>query len=203
VSIDRAWHHARVTKAAKPAAKKKPVVAQRKPAAAKRKPAAPKRKPAAPKKKPAVARKKSAATAAMKKPAAPKNAAPAVARKPAPRADLGAPVDGFFARQPPHLRPILDELRRLVNEAAPDSSSSLKWGMPFYMIGENTLCALAGFKAHVNLILPGPPGTYADPDGRLEGDGKTGKHLKLRALEELPRETVAGWLRTAAGRART
>jgi len=130
-------------------------------------------------------------------------AAPAAApRSPGPRADLGAPVDGFFARQPPHLRPILDELRALVDEAAPEASSSIKWGMPFYMIGDNTLCALAGFKAHVNLILPGPSGTFADPDGLLEGDGKTGKHLKIRSLDELPRAAVRGWLRTAAARAR-
>ncbi len=64
------------------------------------------------------------------------------------------------------------------------------------------MCAMAGFKAHVNLILPGPPGTYADPDGRLEGEGKTGQHLKLRALDELPRATVHRWLRTAAAKAR-
>jgi len=50
----------------------------------------------------------------------------AVTKKPAPRADLGAPVDGFFARQPPHLRPVLDELRALVAEAAPDAESSIK-----------------------------------------------------------------------------
>ena len=127
---------------------------------------------------------------------------PAAAKKPGPRADLGAPVDGFFARQPAHLRAILDELRKLVEEAAPEATSSLKWGMPFYELDGETLCALAGFKAHVNLILPGPPGTLADPDGLLEGDGKTGRHLKLRALDELPRPAVRGWLRTAAARAR-
>ena len=124
-------------------------------------------------------------------------------RKPGPRADLGAPVDGFFARQAPALRPILDELRKLVGETAPEAESSLKWGMPFYSIRGNVLCALAAFKAHVNLILPGPPGTYADPDERLEGGGKTGKHLKLRSLDELPRASVRGWLRTAAARARS
>lgn len=127
----------------------------------------------------------------------------AAARKVPPRADLGAPVDGFFKKHAPHLRAILDELRKLVDEAAPDASSSLKWGMPFYTVGGNMMCALAGFKAHVNLILAGPPGTFADPDGILEGDGKTGKHLKVRALDELPRSAVRGWLRTAAERART
>jgi hypothetical protein len=74
--------------------------------------------------------------------------------------------------------------------------------MPFYSIGDEMMCALAGFKAHVNLILPGPPGTYPDPDERLDGDGKTGKHLKVRGLDDLPRAAVRDWLRVAADRAR-
>jgi uncharacterized protein YdeI (YjbR/CyaY-like superfamily) len=114
------------------------------------------------------------------------------------RADLGAPIDGFFAKQPPHLRPILETLRQMIEEAAPTATSAIKWGMPFYTVGDRMMCALAGFKAHVNLILAGPPGTFADPDGLLEGDGKTGRHLKLRSLDELPRKQVQGWLRTAA-----
>ena len=47
--------------------------------------------------------------------------------------------------------------------------------------------ALSSHKTHVNLVLAGPSASFADPDGRLEGTGKTGRHLKLRALEELPR----------------
>jgi hypothetical protein len=121
---------------------------------------------------------------------------------PARRADFGAPIDGFFAKQPPHLRPILEALRRLVEEAAPDATASIKWGMPFYSVGREALCALAGFKSHVNLILAGPPGTFADPDGLLEGEGKTGRHLKVRSLDELPRESIRGWLRTASRLAR-
>ena len=166
------WHHAAVKKAA--ASKKSPAAAQ----PAKAKPA--KAKPA------------------TKKPDARKPSA----RKVAPRADLGAPIDGFFAKQPAHLRPVLDELRKLVNEAAPDATSAMKWGLAFFSMGKHPMCALAGFKAHVNLILAGPPGTFSDPDGLLEGEGKTGRHLKLRALEELPRAAVRGWLHTAAERAR-
>lgn len=123
--------------------------------------------------------------------------------KPGPRADFGKPVDGFFAKQPAHLRAILDELRKLVHEVAPDATAALKWGMPVYTVGgKNMMCALAGFKAHVNLILSGPPGTFADPDGILEGDGKTGRHLKLRSLDELPRARVRVWLKAAADLAR-
>jgi len=65
-----------------------------------------------------------------------------------------------------------------------------------------SIAPLGAHKAHVNLILAGPPGAFADPEGRLEGGGKTGKHLKLRALAELPRASARGRLRTAAAAAR-
>lgn len=157
----------------------------------------PKPRKAAPKAK----RTKQPGKPAAKK-AAPRKAAPKPPpRKLGPRSDLGAPVDGFYARQPASLAPILEELRALVHEAAPEATSSLKWGMPFYELGGQTLCAVAGFKTHVNLILPGPPGTYADPQGRLEGEGKTGRHLKLRAGEDVPSEAIRGWLLVAVDRA--
>jgi hypothetical protein len=118
------------------------------------------------------------------------------------RSDLGAPIDGFFTRQPPALRAILEALREEVERAAPEAVAAIKWGMPFFTLRGEMMCALAAHKSHVNLILAGPPGTYADLDGRLEGDGKTGKHLKLRALADLPRAAVRAWLKTAAATAR-
>jgi hypothetical protein len=125
------------------------------------------------------------------------------ARRTAPkRADFGAPAEAYFARHPPEVRAVLEALRGLVEEAAPEATASLKWGIPWYVVGGEMMCALAGFKAHVNLILPGPPGTYADPGGLLEGEAKTGRHLRLRAGDEVPRDEVRGWLRTAAERAR-
>ncbi len=142
-----------------------------------------------------------------KKPARPgrerSRAAGATSRRSAPhRADFGAPVDGFFARQPPSLRAILDALRDLVLAAAPEATGSIKWGMPFFAIGGEMMCALGAHRAHVNLILPGPPGTYADPAGRLEGESRNGKHLRLASIAELPRADVRRWVRAAAARAR-
>lgn len=157
-----------------------------------------------------MAAKKSAAKESAKKapPAkgalakkAKKAAAPAM-KKFGQRADLGAPVAGFFARQPPHLLPIVEALRAMIEEAAPEATSAIKWGMPFYTVGPGMMCAIGAHKSHVNLILPGPPGTYADPRSILVGDGKTGRHLKLMTLDALPRTAVRGWLRIAAERAR-
>ena len=161
------------TKPTKPAARKQPARATAKPTSTKAASAKPARK-----------------QAARKQAGAPRGV------------DFGAPIAGFFAKQPKPLRPILEALRDLVQEAAPDAASALKWGMPFFMIGDAMMCALGGHKSHVNLILSGPPGTYADPDGRLSGDGKTGRHLKLTAADQIPRDAVRGWLKTAAKRAR-
>jgi hypothetical protein len=162
-----------------PPAKKKPA---KKLAAAKK----PSKKPVAAKKKPAAAKKKAAAPA----------------KEYGARADLGKPVDGFFAKQPAALRAILEALRALVDEVVPDAQSSIKWGMPVYTVGGAMACALRAHAAHVNLVLSGPPDAFADPDGRLEGDGKTGRHLKLAAAAEIPHDAVRGWLRTAAEHAR-
>ena len=139
---------------------------------------------------------------ATKKKATKKTATKKTAMKPAPRADFGAPIDGFFAKQPAALRSILEALRTMVDEAAPDAQSSIKWGMPFYSIAGAMMCALGAHKSHVNLILSGPAGAFKDPDGLLSGEGKTGRHLKLTSLAELPRAKVRVWLRTAAELAR-
>ena len=87
-------------------------------------------------------------------------------------------------------------------EAAPDATGALKWGMPVYTIGSAMMCCLAGHKAHVNLILAGPPNAFVDPERRLTGAGKTGRHLTLRHIDELPRAAVRAWLRTATELAR-
>jgi hypothetical protein len=126
----------------------------------------------------------------------------ATAMKHGPRADFGAPIAGFFQKQPAPLRPVLESLRKLIERAAPDAESSITWGMPFYTIGGAMFCALGGHKSHVNLILSGPPGTFDDPEKRLTGAGKTGRHLKLRSVDEIPTKAVQEWLRTAANLAR-
>jgi hypothetical protein len=157
-----------------------------------------------PKKKPT--RRKAGPKVRQKKAAARKKPRPA-ARKPAParaapRSDFGQPIDALIARQPPDLRQILVALRRLIEQAAPGVKSSLKWGSPFFMLDGKMMCALSAHKAHVNLILVGPADQFADPHGRLAGQSRFGRHLKLTRLADLPRAEVLKWVRTAARYAR-
>ena len=120
------------------------------------------------------------------------------ARRPTARADFGAPIAGFIRKQPAHLRVVLEALRALVEATVPGAESSLKWGMPCFTLAGSMMCMLGGHKSHVNLVLVGPPTGFDDPEGRLEGNGKGGRHLKLTSLDELPRAAVRNWLRAAA-----
>ncbi len=148
------------------------------------------------------AAKEAAAKKAPTKPAKGVASASSASKPMAKRADFGAPIDAFFAKQPEKFLPLLNELRALVERAAPGVESSLKWGMPFFSLNGNMLCGIGAHKAHVNLILSGPPGTFADPDGLLEGDGETGRRLKITKIDDLPRAAIKGWLATAVKRAR-
>ena len=119
------------------------------------------------------------------------------------RADYGAAIDSFFTKQPEPQRSIAIALRRLIEAAAPDATSAIKWGMPQWQIGGKMFTAIGVHKAHVNLILWGPPNAYKDPKGLLTGEGKMGRHLKLTTLAELPRKEVKAWLETCAHLVRT
>jgi hypothetical protein len=143
---------------------------------------------------------------AKRRPAAARRAAARTTKAPArgvSRADYGSPIEPYFARpRPPPLREILDALRELVEEAVPDAEASIKWGSPCYTVRDAAVCALGAHRAHVNLVLWGPGSLFADPEGRLTGEGKVGKILKLTALDELPRAAVQRWVRAAAAHAR-
>ena len=114
------------------------------------------------------------------------------------RADFGKPVDGFIKKRPAEQQKILGELKKMILAAAPDAEAQLKWGMPHYTIGGKYYAATSAHKAHVNLILFGAAKDFDDPDGRLEGEGKTGRHLKLTTIKDLPKAQVKKWLATAA-----
>ena len=114
------------------------------------------------------------------------------------RADFGKPVDGFIKKRPPEQQKLLTELKKLIEAAAPDCEAQLKWGMPHYTIGGKYYAATSAHKAHVNLIMFGDPKAFDDPDGRLEGDGKAGRHLKLTSTKDLPKAQAKKWLAAAA-----
>ena len=158
-----------------------------------------------------AARKAKAKTTPTKKPPARKSAArktpaktPAkgAAAKKTPhrqylrREDLGAPADAFFAQQPPERREHLEALRALVKKAAPGARESMKWGMPYYEL-KGGFCALYTSKTYAALNIMAPPEKLDDPEGKLEGTGKTMRHLKVRSAADLDEASILRWVKAA------
>jgi hypothetical protein len=136
----------------------------------------------------AVAKGAAAKTAAMKE---------AASRAHGRREDLGAPAAAYFAGQSDAMRALLAPLRALSRQAVPGARESIEWGMPHDEQGSG-FCALSTSRSYVSLILMAPPAKPVDPQGRLEGSGKTMRHLKVRSAADIDEAAVVGWLRTAA-----
>ena len=112
------------------------------------------------------------------------------------REDLGAPADAFFAQQPPERREHLEALRALVKKAAPGARESMKWGMPYYEL-KGGFCALYTSTTYAALSIMAPPEKLDDPEGKLEGTGKTMRHLKVRSAADLDEASILRWVKAA------
>ena len=140
--------------------------------------------------------------AAKKDAAAKKTPAKAAAAKKAParaytrREDLGAPVDTFFERHSPQQRALLEALHAMIRKAAPGARESIKWGMPYFEL-KGGICSLYTSPTYVGLNIMAPPEKLDDPEGKLEGTGKTMRHLKVRSAADLDEASILRWLKVA------
>jgi hypothetical protein len=110
-------------------------------------------------------------------------------------AHLGAPVDSYFAQQPPEKRALLEKLRALVAKAVPNADATIKWGVPFYQKDGKNVCSIAAFKEHVGINFFAPPAILADPGKRLEGEGKGMRMLKVRSDKDIDSASILRWLK--------
>lgn len=122
----------------------------------------------------------------------------AAAKAVAPTAASSAAVDAYFAAQKPSDRALLDRLRAVVLKALPDAQPALKWGAPFYLVKGKNITSMAAFKEHVSINFFAPPEVLIDPTGRLEGEGKSNRALKVRAAADIDPVAITRWLKAAA-----
>ncbi|MCB1058352.1 MAG: DUF1801 domain-containing protein [Acidobacteria bacterium] len=64
-----------------------------------------------------------------------------------------ASIDDYIASSPPEVRPILEEIRRVVRAAAPEAREVISYRMPAFK-GYGILIYFAAFKRHIGIYPP-------------------------------------------------
>ena len=90
-------------------------------------------------------------------------------------------VEEYIEKQKSPQKEICLQLRRIVFQTFPDIEEELRWGVPTYAQGKYYFVVL---KDHVNFGFS-LKGLSKEEQLRLEGSGKTMKHVELRSLNEI------------------
>lgn len=72
-------------------------------------------------------------------------------------------VDAYLAKAPPFAQPILQEARQRVRKAFADVEETIKWNVPFFILGGKIIASMAAFKKHVKVgVWVGETPTFQD-----------------------------------------
>ena len=63
-------------------------------------------------------------------------------------------IDAYIAAQPPNVAAILEKIRRIVREAAPEAVERVSYRMPAFSLDSGMLIYFAGFKEHIGMYPP-------------------------------------------------
>lgn len=94
-------------------------------------------------------------------------------------------IDAYIARQADFARPILEHLRRIVHEAAPEVEETIKWSMPHFTYRGRLFAGMAAFKAHATFGLWQASAVLGETGSEREAMGQFGR---LTSLDDLPPE---------------
>lgn len=68
-------------------------------------------------------------------------------------------IDTYISSQPEEVRGLLEQVRNLIREQAPEATEDIKYGIPTFILNGN-LVHFAAFKQHIG-IYPTPSGMVA------------------------------------------
>ena len=103
-------------------------------------------------------------------------------------------VDAYIARVRDFARPILEHLRKVIQQHAPELTETIKWGLPFY-VGKGPVCHFAAFQKHAVFGFWKGKRFLPEDAKRDEAMGSFGRILTVRQLPSTRR--LAGYLRKA------
>ncbi len=98
-------------------------------------------------------------------------------------------VDAYIAKAAPFAQEILNHLRRLVHQASPLISETMKWSFPHFEY-KGTICSMASFKEHCSFgfwktsLMEDPYQLFNNKD---EAAGSFGR---IKTIKDLPEDKI-------------
>ena len=111
-------------------------------------------------------------------------------------------IDAYAASQKGPLGETITRLVALVRAAVPSHDELVVHGAPWFCIDGEPFCYVVGYTKHVNLGFCEGTG-LEDPDGLLEGTGKSMRHVKLSPSRPTASEKLARLVHQSAARLRS
>jgi len=108
-------------------------------------------------------------------------------------------VDAYIEKAAPFAQPVLQHLRKLMHQACPRVTETMKWGMPFFMQQGIVLGHMAAFKQHCAFGFWGPQmKKVLAKDGR-DSSSAMGSLGRITDVKELPPDKMMlSYMRQAA-----
>jgi uncharacterized protein YdeI (YjbR/CyaY-like superfamily) len=94
-------------------------------------------------------------------------------------------IDSYIAKQADFARPILEHIRRIVHDAAPEVEETIKWSMPHFTYNKRMFAGMAAFKAHASFGLWQASAVLGQTGSERDAMGQFGR---LTSIDDLPPE---------------
>lgn len=107
---------------------------------------------------------------------------------------MNTQVTNYIQKAPPGHREILEQLREIIHCTLKEVDEEYKWSRPVFSKGGREFAYIRDASKHVAIGFYDAT-NLNDPQGFLEGSGKTMKHTKIRKVENLNKEIVVSWLK--------
>jgi uncharacterized protein YdeI (YjbR/CyaY-like superfamily) len=124
--------------------------------------------------------------------------------KKTPTGGANPAVDAVIAKAPAFAQPILQQLRAMVHEAAPDAVEEIKWSRPFFSVNGVLVCHMSAFTKHCGFGFWSPEMTTLLTADGVEGQDASGSFGRITSMDDLPpRKKLLGYIKQAADLARS
>lgn len=111
-------------------------------------------------------------------------------------ADNEITVDEFVSTKVlPEFQPVVQMLRKLMRENAPDARELIGYGIPMYK-GNRELAVISPTKKDITFAFS-RGADFEDRHGLLRGVGHVSKHIKLKNIDDVSEEALVYYINQA------